>query len=85
MPSVARKMESPFGPINCKCYSALDSGSDGLINLDIMHGTMGSPVPNNLLSCRPRNDGPYDGPINNSIDTTQNWPIGGQVAAASDQ
>ena len=27
------------------------------------HGIMGSPVPDNLLSCRPRNDGPYDGPI----------------------
>ena len=27
------------------------------------HGTMGSPIPNNLLFCRPRNDGPYDGPI----------------------
>ena len=24
---------------------------------------MGSPVPNNLLSCRPCNDGSYDGPI----------------------
>ena len=27
------------------------------------HGIMGSPVPNNLLSCWPCNDGPYDGPI----------------------
>ena len=27
------------------------------------HGIMGSPVPNNLLSCRPSNDGSYDGPI----------------------
>ena len=31
------------------------------------HGIMGSPVPNNLLSCRPCNDGSYDGPITHSL------------------
>ena len=49
------------------------------------HGIMGSPVPNNLLSCRPRNDGPYDGPITPS--TLHCWSglsLVGWRGAASD-
>ena len=62
-----------------------DKGINILWVMVSSHGIMGSLVPNNLISCRPCNYSSYDGPITNSIGTTQSWPIGGQVAAASDQ